>query len=71
MVVTTRSCFLAGTSVVLLDHWGTAKLAAPDDERFFQQTALLQVLYECGTGLVNRSNGARKRAVDRRVMIPA
>jgi hypothetical protein len=27
--------------VAALDHWGAAELAAPDDERVFQQPAML------------------------------
>src|SRR5579871_3244783 len=31
-----------------LNHWGTTEFAAPDDERFVQQAALLQVFDQGG-----------------------
>src|SRR4030095_7876508 len=40
------------TVVAALDHWRAAELAAPNDQRVFEQAALLEVLDQRGTGLV-------------------
>ena len=45
-------------ALAALGHGGSAKLAAPDDERIFEQAALLQVHHQRRRGLIDQSGGS-------------
>src|SRR5258708_2606304 len=52
------------------DHGGAAEFAAPDDERVFEQSALLQILDQRGAGPVSEAALFLHSTGDVAVMIP-
>src|SRR4051794_37804188 len=38
--------------IATLDHWGSAKLSAPHNQRIFQHSALFEIFNQRGAGLV-------------------
>lgn len=61
----------AGCAFVLLDHGGTAKFAAPDDEGVFEHASLLEVAHECGSGLIAMARANIHVALKVVVVVPS
>src|SRR5687768_3055383 len=75
MVVAANEPLLAFRMHIVLHHGGAAKLAAPHDQRFVQQAALLKINDQPGDRAIGLAALNRQRFVDRltkrtAVMVP-